>query len=193
MRILTRYVLCEFFVPLAYCLATFLGLYILIELFDVFDKINQARPPLGMAFAYFAGFVAPFLEWIFAASLLLATLYTLWQLCRHSEVMAMRASGLGFGTIVAPMLAVALVLAVLCALNSEFFAPRAAERMKRIQRSQFKPLPPDIREAVPYYNRTARRVWRIDRLNADRPTVLEGVRITLEVNNAKKMKRVIEA
>lgn len=180
MRILTRYVLHEFSVPLAYCLATFLGLYVLIELFDAFGKIAQAKPPLGMTLAYFGGFVAPFLEWVLTASLLLASLYTLWQLCRHSEVIAMRASGLGFTAIVAPMLGVAALLALLCAANSEFYAPHAAERMKRIQRSQFKPLSADIREAVPYYNRTARRVWRIDRLNADNPSVLEGVRITLE-------------
>jgi lipopolysaccharide export LptBFGC system permease protein LptF len=81
---------------------------------------------------------------------------------------------------VAPMLAVATLLAVVCAVNSEFYAPRAAEQMKRIQRSQFKPLAPDIREALPYYNRIARRVWRIDRMNADNPSVLEGVRITFE-------------
>lgn len=180
MRILTRYVLYEFLVPLAYCLATFLGLYVLIELFDVFGKMIAAKPPLGMAITYFGGFVAPFLEWVLTASLLLASLYTLWQLCRHNEVMAMRASGLGFGAIVAPMLAVSLILALLCAANSEFYAPHAAEQMKRIQRSQFKTLPPDIREAMHYYNRNAHRVWSIDHLNADNPSVLEGVRITIE-------------
>jgi lipopolysaccharide export system permease protein len=180
MRILTRYVLTEFLVPLFYCLTAFLGLYVVLELFDVFDRITKFKPSASMVFSYFAGFVTPFLEWIFAASLLLATLYTLWQLCRHSEVVAMRANGLGFGTIVAPILAVAVILAVLCALNSEFYAPKAAEYAKRIQRNQFKPMPPDVRNAVHYYHRTDRRVWSIDTIDASQPAVLEGVRITKE-------------
>jgi lipopolysaccharide export LptBFGC system permease protein LptF len=45
MRILTRYVLREFLVPLVYCLVGFLGIYVLFELFDSFNRILEAKPP----------------------------------------------------------------------------------------------------------------------------------------------------
>jgi len=186
MRILHRYVLTSFLVPLAYCLATFISLYVLIDLIDSFATIAAAKPSFSVVAAYFAGVVAPYLEWLFAAALLLASLYTMWQLCRHSEVTAMRASGLGFGTIIAPMISVAVVLSMLSALNLEWFAPYAAENVKRLGRNQFRLEPSDIRTDIHYYNTSERRNWRINRMDILSPGILEGVRITFERPNGTR-------
>ncbi len=72
MRILSRYVLREFLVPLFYCLAGFLGIYVLFELFDSFNRLMEARPPFLEVVAFFAGYVSPYLEWLFPAALLLS-------------------------------------------------------------------------------------------------------------------------
>lgn len=180
MRILTRYVLREFLVPLTYCLTGFLGIYFLFELFDTFNRLMEAKPPLSVLFAFFAGYVAPYLEWLIPAALMLGALYTMWNLCRHSEITAMRANGIGFLVIVRPLLAVAGVMAVLVAMINEFYAPEASEYAQNLRESRFKPVSGKIRENVAFYNQPDRRVWRINKMNLDTPRLLEGVRLSFD-------------
>lgn len=180
MRILTRYVLCEFLVPLFYCLAGFLGIYVLFELFESFNRLLEARPPVLTVMAFFAGYVSPYLQWLIPAALLLATLYTMWTLCRHSEITAMRANGIGFSSIVRPLLVVATILAVGVAYVNEFYAPWAAEKARAARENRFQPAAESVCENLPYYNQQAARVWRINRLNPEKPGNLEGVRISFD-------------
>jgi len=180
MRILTRYVLREFLVPFTYCIVGFLGIYMLFELFDTFNRMIESKPPLLTVLSFFAGYVSPYLEWLIPAALMLAVLYTMWNFCRHSEITAMRANGIGFIVIVRPLLAVACLMAVLVACINEFYAPWAAEEANAMREARFKPLTGQIKENVPYFNQQAGRVWRINRMNLDTPRLLEGVRISFD-------------
>jgi LPS export ABC transporter permease LptG len=180
MRILTRYVLREFLVPLTYCLVGFLGIYVIFELFDSFNRIMETHPPVLIVLEFFAGYVAPYLEWLIPAALLLGTLYTMWNFCRHSEITAMRANGIGFIAIVRPLLAVATAMAVLVACINEFYAPRAAERARDLREARFKPVTVEVMENVPFYNQKDGRVWRINKMSPDNPKLLEGVRLSID-------------
>lgn len=180
MRILTRYVLREFFVPLAYCMVGFLSIYVLFELFDSFNRIMEAKPSFLTTVAYFAGYISPYLEWLIPAALLLATLYTMWNFCRHSEITAMRASGVSFLVIVRPLLAVACVMAVAVTLINEFYAPSASEMARQLRTASFQVVEDKTLENLPFYNQTAGRVWRINRISADNPNLLEGVRLSCD-------------
>ena len=111
-HILSKYVLREFLIPLTYCIIGFLGIYVIFELFDSFNRIMESKPPLSDVLNFFAGYISPYLEWLIPAALLLGTLYTMWTFCRHSEITAMRASGIGFSVIVRPILMVSAVLAL---------------------------------------------------------------------------------
>lgn len=180
MRILTRYVLREFLVPLTYCLTGFLGIYFVFELFDTFNRLMEAKPPLKVLVSFFAGYIAPYLEWLIPAALMLGTLYTMWNLCRHSEITAMRANGIGFLVIVRPMLAVAATMAVFVACNNEFYAPWAAEYAQDIREARFKPIPDKVKENIAYYNQAHGRVWRVNKMNLENPRLLEGVRLSFD-------------
>jgi lipopolysaccharide export system permease protein len=180
MRILSRYVLREFLVPLTYCLVGFLGIYVLFELFDTFSRIMEAKPPLLAVVAFLAGYVSPCLEWLIPAALLLGTLYTMWNFCRHSEITAMRASGITFLIIVRPLLAVAAVMAVAVACINEFYAPWASEAARDAREAHFKGAQDKTFETLPYYHQPAGRVWRINKMSAANPNLLEGVRLSCD-------------
>ena len=79
MRILFRYVFREFCIPLAYCLTGFLSIYVLFELFGVFNRMMEAKPGGAKIVLYFAGYIAPYFEWLAPACLMLAALYTMWS------------------------------------------------------------------------------------------------------------------
>jgi LPS export ABC transporter permease LptG len=180
MRILTRDVLREFLVPLTYCLTGFLGIYVLFELFDTFNRIIEAKPPLATLLAFFAGYISPYLEWLIPAALMLGALSTMGTFCRHSELTAMRANGIGFTVIVRPLLAVAGLMAVAVAGINEFYAPSASERAKDLREARFKPLSGKVKENIAYYNQEAGRVWRVNKMNLDTPGLLEGVRLSFD-------------
>ena len=166
MRILTRYVLREFLAPVCYCFLGLILIYLVIELFGEFDKILQARPPAGLVLAYLFGYLSPFLQWLLPASLLMGGLYSMWQLARHSEITAMRASGIGFGAITAPVLWAAASCAILIAVNSEYYAPEGSRMAHVIKENRFQPVQHgQIYLDVPYRNYAERREWRIARLN----------------------------
>jgi len=181
MRILTRYVLREFLIPLTYCIIGFLGIYILFELFDSFNRIMETHPPAIRVLEFFAGYIAPYFEWLIPAALLLATLYTMWNFCRHSEITAMRANGIGFSVIVRPLLVVAFLMAILVAVINEFYAPEASEQAQNTREARFSQVVvAGTKENIPYYNQPSRRVWRINRMALDNPKLLEGVRLSFD-------------
>lgn len=138
MRILFRYVLREFAIPLFYCTAGFLSIFILFELFGSFNRMVEASPSAGEIVRYFAGYMAPFFQWLMPAALLLATLYTMWNFCRHSEITAMRASGVGFAAIVRPVLAAAVACAGAVVFVNEWFVPRHTRWAEEFRESKFR-------------------------------------------------------
>lgn len=180
MQILTRYVLREYLVPFIYCLTGFLGIYVIFELFESFNRLMEAKPPFTTIVAFFAGYVSPYLEWLLPAALMLAALYTMWNFCRHSEITAMRANGIGFIAIVKPLLAVALITAAAVALINEFYAPAASEYARTLREGRFKPMQAELRKNINYINQSNGTVWRINTMNLENPGVLEGVRISFD-------------
>jgi lipopolysaccharide export system permease protein len=170
----------EFLVPLTYCLVGFIGIYLLFELFDSSERIMENHPPALTVLRFFAGYLSPYLEWLIPAALLLGTLYTMWNFCRHSELTAMRANGIGFIVIVRPLLAVAALMAILVACINEFYAPGASEQARKTRDARFKPGVSEIEENIPYYNQQAGRVWRINKMSSDNAKRLEGVRLSFD-------------
>jgi lipopolysaccharide export system permease protein len=104
----------------------------------------------------------------------------MWNFCRHSEITAMRASGITFLIIVRPLLAVAAVLAVAVTLINEFYAPWASERARDLREARFQEVSDKAFEDIPFYNQPAGRVWRINRMSAANPNLLEGVRLSCD-------------
>jgi LPS export ABC transporter permease LptG len=189
MKILSRYVLREYLQPFLYCFVTFYGLYVLSTLFGTLSKMTQAHTPLTLAAHYFFAYMSPYVVWLFPASLMLAALYTMWNFCHHSEIIAMRANGLSYATVVMPIMAVAVAISLLCALNQEFYAPGGREFARRVEAANFHKIHADIRP-VPFHNYTAHRVWQISRINFENPRVLEGVCITTEDATGRKIQEI---
>ena len=186
MRILFRYVLREFLVPLFYCLAGFVSIYVLFELFNSFSRISNAHPPFAKVALYFAGYLAPYFEWLAPACLMLAALYTMWTFCRHSELIAMRASGIGFMTIVTPMLLVALVMTLAVYWVNESFVPQYGQWAKNFRLVRFDETDMAEQGKVVFRNTARRRTWHIGLIVNDTATVLEDVSVKQDRDNGTR-------
>ncbi len=180
MRILTRYVFREFCVPLTYCLAGFISIYVLFELFGSFSRLSSAAPGWRLVVEYFAGYLAPYFEWLAPACLMLATLYTMWSFHRHSEITAMRASGIGFFTIVKPLLAAATLMALFTFWVNEFYVPSKAQWAKQFREVRFQVSEMDRHDDIVFHNPVANRTWKVGMTVTPEATVLEDVKVTVD-------------
>lgn len=178
MRILFRYVFREFCVPLAYCLAGFISIYVLFELFGVFNRLVESFPGWRACTLYFAGYLSPYFKWLAPACLMLAALYTMWSFCRHSELIAMRASGIGFLSIVRPMLVVALLMAVFVGWVNESFVPRYAQWSRQMRSAKFNMEDFSREDGIVYHNVRAFRTWNIGAAMNESASVLEDVTVS---------------
>ena len=178
MRILFRYVFREFCVPLAYCLAGFMSIYVLFELFGVFNRLMESFPGWWTCVLYFAGYLSPYFKWLAPACLMLAALYTMWSFCRHSELIAMRASGIGFLSIVRPMLVVAVLMAAFVGWVGESFVPRYAQWSRQMRSTKFNLADLSREDNIVYHNVRESRTWNIGAAMDDSASVLEDVTIS---------------
>ncbi len=181
MSILFRYVLRSFALPATMCL---FGLCALTILFMSFDLIGACFDPKSavtfmVASDFIIGTLSMYLEWLLPAVFLLSTLYTMWQFCRHSELIAMRAGGIGMSTIVAPVLLTACLAAGLSFLNTEFFKPTAAARAMVIKNSDFRSTGREPLKGRAYFDPSGRFQLVIGEFLPNKPEVLRDVRVTL--------------
>ena len=180
MKILSRYVLREFLIPLFYCMTGFLSIYVLFDLFASFSRLVEAKVSFGDAVMYFCGYLAPYFHYIVPAALMLATLYTMWSFCRHSEIVAMRASGVSFLAIVRPILSVAIVMALAVAWVNESFVPHRAQWAEQMKKAKFDETKFSRGDNIVFRNAKHDRTWNIDSFGNLDGEILNDVRVTVD-------------
>ena len=180
MRILTRYILREFIVPLFYCLSGFVSIYVLFELFGSFSRLVDAEMSFGQIVSYFCAYLAPYFHYLAPAALMLATLYTMWMFCRHSELVAMRASGISLMSIASPILAVAVLMAGFVAWVNEDYVPRRAQWAMQLRNERFDAKKIARADNIVYRNAKADRTWNVDSLGDIDGRILKGVKVTVD-------------
>ena len=180
MKILSRYVLREYLVPLGYCLGGFISIYVLFELFGSFSRLMGAKLPIATVIAYFVAYLSPFVEYLVPAALMLAALYTMWGFCRHSELIAMRANGIGFTTIVAPILATAVLAAAGVFWVNDVYVPAKAQWGRNMKTEKF-----DLERVakaanIVYRDAVSCRTWTIGGMLDPEAKHLVDVKVTVD-------------
>lgn len=193
MKLIQRYILREFVVPLCYCLIGFVSIYVLFDLFGSFSRMMEAQVTLKEAALYFAAYLAPSFHYLAPAALLLATLYTMWSMCRHSELTAMRSSGISFWAIVRPLLSVAIVMSLSVVFVSEWFVPHYAHWASQLRAEKFQREKIAQADNVVFRNTKANRTWNVDELLSSDGCSLGKVRVTIDRPAGARLKTITAA
>ena len=167
MRIIPRYLLREFVRPFLLLLVSLDMLFLIIDLFDNVSKFIETGFPALRILQYYGCLIASYSHWFAPASLMLATLYSMWQLSRNSEITAMRASGISFTSLSMPFLGVALAVAVLEGLNSEYIVPEASSWAARMKKEAFRTerIGSDPRENLQFVSTKNHRQWHFQSID----------------------------
>lgn len=112
MKIITRYLLKQYFSILGIALFGFLGLYLVIDVFEKVDDILEKGASFTDALWYFCLKIPLIVTQGIPMAVLLATLITFGILQRNREIVALKAAGLSLKTYGAPIVMAACIVAV---------------------------------------------------------------------------------
>ncbi len=123
-RILQRYVLTEFLRLFSLSLSSLVFIYCVVLFFQKMNIFTKNQAPFYLIFEYLL-YKIPLVafQWTMPYAILLATLLTLGNLSRHSELTAMKAGGVSLYRITFPLLVVALMLSFVSFLGNEHLVP----------------------------------------------------------------------
>lgn len=159
MKIIDRYFIREFIVPLLFCLAAFFLIYIIYDLSAHLDDYIEYRIPIAQLAGYYLIQLPMVMVQLIPLSILLAIVYSIGLMSRHNEIIAMRAAGVSILGIMRPFFAIGIFFTLLLFYLNEQFAPQAFARSERLveewsHRQEKRRLRP-----IAFYNPLAERTW----------------------------------
>jgi len=141
MRILDRYILREFLKNLALSLGVFVLLVLTVDLWQRIDTFIDHETPARTVFRYYVYQIPYILSITLPMAMLLAGLFSVGQLSRNNELMAIKSVGLPIRRTLAPLLLLAAALSGLSLLFDEYVVPPANQEMHRIENYDIKKTP----------------------------------------------------
>ncbi len=141
MRLLDRYIARECLKLLCLCLVVFVGVYVIVDLFEKFSSFLEARADPALIAWYYLFSLPNFLLQVLPVAVLLASLLTLGGLARHNEVLAMKMGQVSTLRIALPCIAVGLAASLAAWMTAEYLGPRTSEWALNIWRTQVRRLP----------------------------------------------------
>lgn len=137
MRLIDKYLLRLFLTPLFSCLFTFISIYIIIDLFGHLDEIIREQMGLGLLLVYYLSYIPSIIVQITPIALMIATMYTLGNLARHNEIIALRASGISVWGTLKPFIITGLFISFFMLILNDRVVPSSNQRFLKIKEWKF--------------------------------------------------------
>ena len=149
LRILSRYVLKEFVMPLGLSLVAFAVVFVVIDMVDRLSAFIDRDAGLGSLFVYYAYYLPEIAVLVLPMAVLLAGLFCMGGLIQRGELLAMKAAGVSLYQVVIPLQVFALVVSLFAIVLADQVVPRANRARGRIEQPrQSKVGPRSIRVQV---------------------------------------------
>ncbi len=124
MKILTRYMLKEFFSFFIYCILGFASIFILIDIVENLDKLIDENIRINLIVLYYTFFLPYIIVLTIPVAMLLTTMFSLGRLVGDNEITAMKASGISFYRILIPLYVLSLFMGIIVMIFTEYVVPQ---------------------------------------------------------------------
>src|SRR5207237_8009143 len=118
---------------LALVLISVAVLAIVVDYTQISGEVQANHIPFHTLFAYYRFMLFQIVNWTLPISVLVATLITFGLFSKNNEVTAFKSGGVSLYRVAMPVIAVALVIAGLSYLLSEFVLPYSNQRMDQLR------------------------------------------------------------
>ncbi|MFC1807142.1 LptF/LptG family permease [Candidatus Omnitrophota bacterium] len=133
MRILDRYLLKNFILPLFYCLIVFSLLYIIVDIFGHLDEILKNKVSITILLQYYASFIPVIFVQSAPVAALLSMVYMLSALNKSNELTACKSCGISTTRLLMPVFFIGLILSLSIFLVNERVVPRSVVIANKIK------------------------------------------------------------
>jgi len=130
MKIIDRYIITKVIFSYLLLAASFLSLYIIIDLFSHIQGILEKHLQFSYVLKYYIFFLPQIFIRVSPLSFLISALYLLGTLNRNNEILSLRVQGIGIGAIVRMFVIPALLLSVLSLFIEDRVIPKTAGYLK---------------------------------------------------------------
>ncbi|MBN2012688.1 LptF/LptG family permease [candidate division KSB1 bacterium] len=110
MTILDKYISQKFLGTLAFALIAFSAIYIVVDMIGYLDKFIDQDVPLHLIIKYYAYYLPYIIVLALPVAMLLASLFSVGQMSRYNEVVAMSAAGISLFRILLPLFLIGLII-----------------------------------------------------------------------------------
>ncbi len=131
--ILDRYMLTELAGPFLFGLCAFTLIFAATEILNIGKLVSNEHVPLWAALLVFVWSLPADIVLVIPMALLLGTLLAVQRLSGENEITALKAAGITFARIVAPLLVVGLVMSVATYYLQESVVPYASDQLTGIE------------------------------------------------------------
>ncbi len=176
MALLTRYTVKIFLRNFILSLASFAGIFLLVDFFEKVDKFVEKSAPFNLYFGYFLNAIPLFVTQVAPLAVLMAAFITVGSLSRTGELTAMRAGGMSLYRITRPIILTTVGITLVLICTQELVLPKSTSTMNQIMQQRIKgnSQPQRIRNQI--WVRTGNSIVHIDQA-VPQKGALQGVTI----------------
>ena len=138
MRVLDRYILTETSRTILIGLLAFVTIFISLDMVENVDDFVDNNVGLPTVLKYYAFQIPHIFTLTLPVAVLISCLFTVGQMARHSELVAIKASGIRFARTMVPLISAGLLASVLSLGMSEIVEPEANSTVRRIKSGEIK-------------------------------------------------------
>ena len=132
MKILDNYIIRNFMGTLIFSLIAFSVIYIIIDVVGFMDKFIDRNVGLLIVIKYYIYYLPYIIILTLPVATLLASLFSVGQLSRYNELIAMQASGISLYRILLPLIVLGVIISLFAAYAGERFVPYTNQKKKEI-------------------------------------------------------------
>lgn len=165
MRILDKYLLREFLLPVVYCFDAFVMLFIAQDLLGRLGEFIRYHARVSQVVGYYLIILPEALVVMLPIALLLGLLFCLSNLGKNNELIAFRASGISNQRLATPFLAIGVLATVVVFVVDEAFVPTGKARAETFKSELRGRGSRTVLDNFYYANTAANREWHISQFN----------------------------
>ena len=142
MKIIDKYILKSFLQILIFSITAFILIYIITNLIEKLDDFIDKQVPVKMVILYYIYFIPNIIKEILPVSMLLASLFSISQFARNSELIALKSSGLSLYRILSSIIIFSFCISIISFFYNEIFVTKTNRLKFDIDRIYLLKLPP---------------------------------------------------
>ena len=132
MKILDRYISRRFLSILLFALIAFIAIFVIVDLVERLDAFIDRRVPKTVIIQFYIYYMPYIIVLTLPIAMLLASLFSIGNLARQNEIVAMKSSGISLYRILAPIFIIAFAISWGALAFGEKVVPEASARRAQI-------------------------------------------------------------